>query len=92
MKLISILSAIIIVMPFLGFPGSWETFVVTILAILIFLKSFYTYRIGKATSAEKNGTFRQNGAGDTQKNLFFENRPTETSETIETPEITEESN
>ncbi|MDD2935481.1 MAG: hypothetical protein PHX25_03335 [Candidatus Pacebacteria bacterium] len=75
MKLISILSAIIVVMPFLGFPGSWENFVTTILAVLIFLKSFYTYRVQKATSAEKNGTFKQNGTEETQKNLFFENKP-----------------
>ncbi|OGD69468.1 hypothetical protein A3E89_01555 [Candidatus Campbellbacteria bacterium RIFCSPHIGHO2_12_FULL_35_10] len=75
MKTISILSAILIFVasPLLGIPGVWKTSLILILAVVIFIKSFYSYRISKTMSAGENSTFKQNGLEDNQDDLFSNN-------------------
>ncbi len=59
--MIAILSALIIITPFLGVPDSWKTTLIVILGLIIFFKSFYSYRMNKTEKVgDKNTAFTQN--------------------------------
>lgn len=61
MKTIAILSALIIITPFLGVPNSWKTTLIVVLGLVIFFKSFYSYRMNKMEKTDdKDTAFTQN--------------------------------
>ncbi len=62
MKSILITGLIITLIPFLGFPGSWETFLFVVLGLYIFGRSFYFYKFGvtEKTKEEKDYSYTQN--------------------------------
>lgn len=65
MKTIAILSALIAITPFLGVPGLWEDRAIIVFALIIFTKSFYSYRKNRMVrKEEKSSTFKQNDFSD----------------------------
>ena len=62
MKSIFIVGLIIAIVPFLGFPGSWETALFVILGLYVFGRAFYFYKYGMAEKKleDKDSSYKQN--------------------------------
>ena len=60
MKFISKLSILVVIIPFLGIPDLWKTWLLVIIGILILLKSLYLQRFFGSQKII-DSSFKQNG-------------------------------
>jgi len=65
MKKIAILGLLIITMPFLGFPNSWDKIIYIILGSIIFIQSLYSFRKMNSTTNKQEKKL--------QSNIYVEN-------------------